>query len=115
MPKKKKIVCFSRLEPQSGPLKMLGVITAGEAAGLGTERRHDKDTLCREPESENQPKTEPKGKRELLLSGKRGGRCHLSDFPFLVGAAFKDLQILYICDPQTCSYQRRGDKLGDRD
>ena len=32
------------MEPQSGPLKRFGVTTAGEAAGLGTERRHDKDT-----------------------------------------------------------------------
>ena len=54
------------MEPQSGPLKMLGVTAAGEAAGLGTERRHDKDTPCREPESENQPKTKPKGKRGCI-------------------------------------------------
>ena len=64
--KKKKRVCLSRMEPQSGPLKMLGVTAAGEAAGLGTERRHDKDTPCREPESENQPKTKPKGKRGCI-------------------------------------------------
>ena len=64
--KKKKRVCLSRMEPQSGPLKMLGVTAAGEAAGLGTERRHDKDTPCREPESENQPKTKPKGRRGCI-------------------------------------------------
>ena len=54
------------MEPQSGPLKMFGVTTAGEAAGLGTERRHDKDTPM--PRTRIRKLAKDKTKRPILIT-----------------------------------------------
>lgn len=73
-------------------------ITIPQGWPLAWGQRGNKPRIhqCHKTESAYQRKTKPKSRGELLPFRKNiGGKYHLSDLPFLVGAAFKDEQITY--------------------